>query len=163
MGVLIVTCRTGHESVCEEEIGNVLYEKDPGVTVKRTGYRDLLIVETSLPVEKMYRLVLSREYAFVENVVPVELIIDVGDGVDKIASMAERLAGMECYKIRVRSRGVRSISSEIYGRLARRFGGQDCSSEKCLFIEIIGEKAYIGRGLCKPFLKPCLDYGESCV
>lgn len=163
MGILIVTCRTGHESICEEEIGNVLYEKDPGVTVRKTGYRDLLIVETSLPVEKMYQLVLSKEYAFVENVVPAELVIDLGEGVDKIVSMTEKLVGTDCYKIRVRSRGVRSISSEIYNRLVSRLGGRNCSGEKCLFIEIIGEKTYIGRGLCKPFLKPCSDYGEERV
>lgn len=152
---LIVTCRVGHEAICEEEIGNVLFPRDPQVRIEGTGYPDVLAVYTKLSADDAYRVVSLREYGFVENVIPVHFALEYPRDIGKVVEAAKALADKgPCVELRVRSRGVRGVSSELYRELARALGDRICKgSGECIFVEIMNERIYVGRGLCKSVLK----------
>lgn len=153
--VLLVTCRAGHEALCEDEIGNVLFLRDPQVRIEGTGYPDVLAVYTKLSVDKAYKAASLREYGFVENVIPVHIALEYPRDVAKVVDAAKSLTSdSSCIELRVRARGVRGVSSGIYRELSGALSGKTCrGSRECLFVEIINNRIYLGRGLCKSVLK----------
>jgi len=149
--VLIVTCRAGNEGWCEEEVGNILFRKDPDVVVARTKYPGLLVVYSSkLSPEEAYRAALASEYGFVTRIIPVQIRGELGTRVlDSIPSLLER---GERVKLKLRVRGVRGMSKHLWKELRRileEHGVEhDPSSQTCLYVEVIDSEVFIGKGRC---------------
>jgi len=140
------------------EIGDVIFGIDDRVVVEKTRFPGLLVVYSCVGVEKAYRRAVHREYGFVENIIPVHCIIstkanDIWSGLQKCIESLQ-LPGR--VKIRVRMRGVRGLSTSIFTWLVRTLGSRgvvhDSSSDKCLYVEGVEDKIYVGVGYCRTVL-----------
>ncbi|MEM1643581.1 MAG: hypothetical protein QXS70_04175, partial [Desulfurococcaceae archaeon] len=69
--VLIVTCRPGNDVLCEEEVGNALYEADPGLSLEVTRHPGVLLLYTNIDLWRAFKRLKSFEYGFVERIVPL--------------------------------------------------------------------------------------------
>jgi len=154
--VLLVTCRTGHDELCMNEVGDVIFGVDDRVVVEKTGFPGLLIVYSCIGVEKAYRRAVHREYGFVENIIPVHCIISTDNIWSGLQECIESLQLPGRVKIRVRMRGVRGMSTSIFTWLIRTLGSRgivhDSSSDKCLYVEGVRDKIYVGVGYCRTVL-----------
>jgi len=154
--VLLITCRVGNEDWCIEEIGNVLFQKDPEVNVVKTRYPGLLLVYSNLNVEKAYKQALSYEYGFVENIIPVHYMINFNESIpNDILNLLEPNSRV---KVKVRLRGLRGYSSIIWKRIIEILKTKNIvhspDSNICLYVEGVDDIIYIGKGLCRlPKLK----------
>ncbi|MET1160184.1 MAG: hypothetical protein ABWW65_04420 [Thermoprotei archaeon] len=152
--VLIVTCRSGNENWCEEEVGNVLFPQDPEVRIVKTRFSGVLIVFSYLNPLDAYKTALSREYGFVEHIIPVFLSAPLTELDDVIERIREIVNPGERVKLRVRVRGVRGISTTLWHKIRRVLASKnaihDPSSNTCLFVEVIEDRIYVGKGWCKP-------------
>jgi tRNA acetyltransferase TAN1 len=156
--VLIVTCRGSSTSPCEHEVGNVLFIKDPCVKVKETPFIGVLIVYSNLDVNTAYRAVAFREYGFVESIIPIHCSTRLPLDRSSLEECLRRVTNVTTpVKVKVKSRGVRGISSSVYKLVIdvlKSLGVRvESNSSSCLFIEIISEVVYIGVGACKPVFK----------
>lgn len=148
--VLLVTCRVGSENWCIEEIGNVVFPVDPGVEIVKTKYPGLLIVYSNLDSRSVYERSLKSEYGFVENIIPVELY---GFFTDQFFSEITRLVSPgEKVKLKLRIRGKRGYSTIVWKKLvellAEKSVFHDKSSKTCVYVEVINDTVYMGRGFC---------------
>ena len=144
--ILLVTCIPGNEEMCEYEVGNVIYPYDPNVVIEKTVFKGLLIVKTKLDPIKAFNILTSREYGFVEKIIPFQKII-YGSKVDKIVEAALELVEKEnvsdyiCLQVRVR--GIRGLSSTIWASLADKLREKGLrisnKAEKCVFVESIND------------------------
>lgn len=154
---LIVTCKTGSEELCVHEVCNVLFVKDPEVRAEGLKYRGLIFVYTSLDVDRAYRAVLHREFGFVENIIPVHCVLEYPANPVEVRACLERLLGGEPVKLRIRSRGVRGASTGLFtefSRLLKDMGiRHDPASKKCLFVELVEKRMFVGLGDCHPVFK----------
>ena len=147
---LLVTCRAGNEDWCVEEIGNVLFEHDPEVEIVKTKYPGLIIVYSKIDPSRAYSIASSREYGFVVHVIPVMEVVELGGDIEKavknIVEEGERV------KVRVRVRGRRGYSSLIWKRvvnaLKSKNASHDPTSNKCLYVEGVNDKIYVGKAKC---------------
>ncbi len=145
-GVLLITCSPGNEEMCEYEVGNVIYPYDPGVVIEKTMFKGLLIVKTKIDSIRAFNILTSREYGFVEKIIPFQKIIH-GTKVDKIVEAALELVEKEnisdyiCLQVRVR--GIRGLSSTIWVSLANKLREKGIrisnKAEKCIFVESIND------------------------
>ena len=155
--VLLVTCRSSSD-LCEHEVGNVLFIKDPCVRVEKTRFPGVLLVYSVLDVNTAYRATTFREYGFVELIVPIHCTSTLPVTRPFLEECLSRLLreGGEV-KVKVRARGVRGVSSEVYKLVLQvlRERGITTSSKSplCLFLEIIESAVYLGVGSCKPVFK----------
>lgn len=148
--VLLVTCRVSSEKWCIEEVGNVIFPIDPGVEIVKTKYSGLLIVYSSLDQRIVYEKALRSEYGFVENIIPIDIHgvfnLDFFSEVNRLVSNNERI------RLKLRIRGRRGYSKVVWKKLidalAEKNVFHDKSSNICIFVEIVDEQVYIGRGLC---------------
>ncbi|ADV64428.1 RNA-binding protein [Desulfurococcus mucosus] len=151
--VLLVTCRTGSDEWCAREIGDFLFSLDSNVIVEETGFPGVLQVRSCIDAGRIYGRALSGEYGFVENIIPVQRVVPLtGLLRDPLGS----LSGLELperVKVRVRMRGVRGVSRDVFTSLVKELKERgiihDPASTRCLFIESIGDKVYIGVGYCE--------------
>jgi len=160
--VLIVTCRTSSVALCEHEIGNVLFIKDPDVRVEKTAFTDVLLVYSNLDVNTAYRVASFREYGFVESIIPIHCTSTLPvDPLFLRKCLAEITSPGTRVKLKVRARGVRKTSSEIYRlvvNILRELGiAVESSSSTCLFVEVIKSSVYVGVGSCKPVFKASIS------
>lgn len=149
--VLLVTCRIGSEEWCIEEVGNVLYPYDNSVEVTRTKYKGLLITYSKLNSIEAYRLLSTREYGFVKNVIPILASIPFDE--DLLFSKVREIVGnVDCVKVKLRVRGVRGLSKRLWlglmNTLKEHGLKHDPKCYTCLFIEILDKDAYIGLREC---------------
>lgn len=157
--VLIITCKQGNETWCEEEIGNVLFRRDPQVIIAKSSYPDTLLVYSEvLSPEKAYRAVVFREYGFVENVIPVFCKGSLqGSFEDFIKCIEGVLGNLREVKLRVRLRGVRGQSELLWRRirdfLEKKNIRHSPESKNCLFVEGFESALYGGVGFCQPIFK----------
>ncbi len=156
--VLVVTCRTSSTTLCEHEVGNVLFVKDPCIRVEETPFTGVLLVYSNLDVNTAYRIVAFREYGFVESIIPVHCSTRLPLNYFSLEECLRAITSTDTpVKVKVKSRGVREVSSSIYKlvvKVLRSLGVRvDNSSSTCLFVETIGEAVYIGVGACKPVFK----------
>gem|GEM_PF-663809 len=160
--VLIVTCRTSSVVLCEHEIGNVLFIRDPNVRIEKTAFTGVLLVYSNLDVNTAYRVASFREYGFVESIIPIHCTLilpldplSLRECLAKITNPDTRI------KLKVRARGVRKTSSEIYRlvvNILRELGVTvESSSSTCLFVEVIKSNVYVGVGSCKPVFKASIS------
>lgn len=154
---LIITCRAGSEDICIHEICNVLFAKDPSVSAIKTKYRGLVLVYTKLDVNRAYTAVVHREYGFVENIIPVHCVLEHTASRENLVECLTRLKLPASVKLKVRSRGTRSLSSELFRQLSNilwELGVQHTpASSTCLYAEVLESKLYIGVGTCHPVFK----------
>ncbi|MGC9122120.1 MAG: RNA-binding protein [Thermogladius sp.] len=153
--VLLVTCRTGTRAWCEEELGDVLFEVSPDIVVVETGFPDVLVVCSSAEPRTLYNRAKGGEYGFVENIVPVDRVLS---GLEELeAAIKSAVRPCERVRLRVKSFGVRGVSSEVWQRaveyIERAGGSVDKSSPTCLHIMVFKESILLGRGLCKAVFK----------
>lgn len=138
--IIIVTCRGGRIEWCREELGNTFYTYDPGIRIEATRHRGVLLARTSLCYGDVVRLLYSTEYGFVEKAVPLEVI--VGASAEAVAGAVLRLAekhGLRETCLRVRIRGVRGLSMDIYHRASTGLADAGIRvadrAEKCVYVE----------------------------
>jgi tRNA acetyltransferase TAN1 len=156
--VLLVTCKTNSDVLCEHEIGNVLFIRDPDVRVEKTIFTGVLLVYSNLDVNTAYRVASSREYGFVESIIPIQCTLTLPINPTSLRGcLAEITSRGARVKLRVRARGVRGVSSRIYSlvvNILRELGVTvESSSSTCLFVEVIESNVYIGMGSCRPVFK----------
>lgn len=148
--VLIITCRAGNESWCAEEIGNTLFMYDPLIYVEKTRYPGVLIVYSRLEPDKAYKYALTREYGFVQKIIPVHKICSIDEDISK--EIIELINRVEKIRLRIRIRGRRGYSSILWRKIIKVLGSKnvkhDPSSEICLYVEGINDTLYIGKGKC---------------
>lgn len=154
---LLVTCRSTSIEMCEHEIGDVIYPRDPSVRVERSKYSGLLLVYTYLSPEKAYAITSHREYGFVENIIPVNCVLEYPASSSVIRECLERIVKTRVVKVKVRSRGVRGISRELFKLVMGLLSGMgvvhDTRSRTCLYVEVVESSLYIGVGSCHPVFK----------
>lgn len=154
---LIVTCRELNPEPCEHEIGNVLYARDPFVSIVKAKYPGLLFVYTGLSADKAYASTVLREYGYVENIIPVQCILKYPFTNEEFEKCIDSIHLPEKVKVKVRSRGTRGISNTIYrvalDKIKSRGVLVDPGSSHCLFIEIIDQHVYVGLGYCRSVFK----------
>ncbi|MEM4695818.1 MAG: hypothetical protein QW170_00975 [Desulfurococcaceae archaeon] len=149
--IILVTCKVGSEDWCIEEIGNVLYPYDNSVEVIKTKYRGLLIAYSKLSAYEAYKLLLTREYGFVRNIIPIMITVPFDENL-LYNKVKEVVKNTNCVKIKLRIRGVRGYSQKIWMGLVnaiRESGSKhDPNCNTCLFIEVIDSDVYIGLREC---------------
>uniref|UniRef100_A0A7C2FHC3 Uncharacterized protein n=1 Tax=Thermosphaera aggregans TaxID=54254 RepID=A0A7C2FHC3_9CREN len=156
--VLLITCRQGSDEWCEEEVGNVLFRKDPELRIRKTPYPGVLLAYSEvLSPDRAYRIVVFREYGFVENIIPVQCTGRIEE-FDRFLQCVEGLVkGPREVKLKLRVRGVRGYSETLWSRLktflAERSVEHSSKSPTCLFIETIDLNLYGGVGYCEPVFK----------
>ncbi len=156
--VLLVTCRSSSTDLCEHEIGNVLFIKDPCVKIKKTPFAGVLLVYSGLDVNNAYRVASFREYGFVESIIPVHCTSTLPVTRIFLEECLGKIARSNIpVKVKVRARGVREVSSEVYKLVLQVLRELNVSvkseSSTCLFVEIIEKQVYVGIGSCKPVFK----------
>jgi len=149
--VLLITCRVGNEDWCVEEIGNVLFQKDPGVDIVKTRYPGLILVYSNLSVDQAYKHALSYEYGFVENIIPVHYMVRFNEDIPSdILNLFEPNSRV---KVKVRMRGLRGYSSNVWKKIIELLKTKNIThssdSNICLYVEGVDDLIYIGKGLCK--------------
>jgi len=148
--VLIVTCKAGSELWCVEEVGNAIFEHDPGVIVEKTKYPGLLLVYSSLDAYKAYAYAMRREYGFVKHIIPVEAVALTIDEAERAA--AKLVNPGESVKVVVRVRGKRGLSGDLWNRVVNKLkllgAKHNPESTTCLYIEVIDDKICIGKAKC---------------
>lgn len=149
---VIVTCRAGNEEWCEEEIGNVLFLYNHGVRINRTRYKGVLLVETSLNPDRVYRIVSSREYGFVEKIIPLHVVvnkIDIRNIVESIRRLVIEKGVKDSIRLHIVFRGIRGFSNILWKEVTRSLRELGISVSKksstCLYIESIDN--FIGISL----------------
>ena len=140
----IVTCRPGNDALCEEEVGNALYEVDPSLSIEATRHSGVLLLYTSIELEKAFKRLKSFEYGFVERIIPLQLVVgpreeDVIKAIDELLkSFNERSL---CIKVRLR--GIRGLSKNLWTSIARHLKESgfsiNGSSTTCIYVEGVGE------------------------
>ncbi|MEZ0394344.1 MAG: hypothetical protein ABWK00_04800 [Desulfurococcaceae archaeon] len=154
---LIVTCHEGSDYWCTEEVGNYLFPKDPDVRVVRSEHPGVLFAYTRLDPSVAYRLLIGKEYGFVEAIVPVYGIASDIEGLEETLRALLKGLGLKAVKLRVKALGVRGLSSEIWRRARKVIEGlgiaHDPKSSTCLTIFATRGAIYVGHGLCKPPFK----------
>jgi len=148
--VLIVTCRVSSEEWCIEEIGNVIFPIDPGLKIVKTKYPGLIIVYSRLDSRSIYEIVLKKEYGFVQNIIPIDIHglfnIDFFSQVKNLVYEGERI------KLKLRIRGRRGLSRIVWKKLieflAEKSVYHDKYSNTCIYVEVIDNDIYMGRGYC---------------
>lgn len=156
--VLLVTCRSSSTDLCEHEVGNVLFIKDPCVKIEKTPFTGVLLVYSSLDVNRAYRVASFREYGFVESIIPVHCTSVLPVTRTFLEECLAKITSSKTpVKVKVRARGVREVSSEVYRlvlQVLRELGvSVKSESSTCLFVEIIEKQVYVGIGSCKPVFK----------
>lgn len=158
---LIITCRGTSIDLCEHEIGNVLFPRDPDVRIQRTNYQGVLLVYTLLSVDKAYATSAHREYGFVENIIPIQCALNYPFEEEKLVNCLNSLNLPKVVKLRVRSRGVRGVSSNIYNFVIEKLRSMGIThssiSKICLYIELIEKTIYIGAGSCQSVFKATIS------
>lgn len=148
--ILLVTCRVGSEKWCIEEIGNVIFSIDPYVEIVKTKYPGLIIVYSNMDYRVVYERVLESEYGFVERIIPIELYgsfnMEFFSEITKLVSPGERI------KLKLRIRGKRGYSNIVWKKLIKTLSEKNVfhnkSSEICIYVEVIDDTVYMGRGFC---------------
>lgn len=157
--VLLVTTPKGKEKRGEEEVGNILFPYDPGITILHTGFPGVLLVYSrNLDPDEACRLLRTRFQAYVRRVVPCHLVfraepdirLRLESEVPRI--LEERLEPSQPLRINCVSRGFKLRCSELKARLAaklRRLGYsvQWKKYEWMLNIESAGNIVVVG--LCR--------------
>ncbi|MCS7127805.1 MAG: hypothetical protein N3E36_00825 [Sulfolobales archaeon] len=142
--VFIITCRPGNDALCEEEVGNALYEVDPGLLLKVTRHPGVLLLYTNIELEKAFKRLKSFEYGFVERIVPLQSIVEPKEE-SVIKAINELLKNLEekslCIKVKLR--GIRGLSKNLWISIARHLKqlgfSINSNSTKCIYIEGVGE------------------------
>lgn len=142
--VFIVTCRPGNYALCEEEVGNALYELDPGLSLEATKHPGVLLLYTDIDLWKAFKRIKSFEYGFVERVIPLQIIVEPKEE-SVIKAVNELLKNLEekslCVKVRLR--GIRGLSKNLWISMSRHlklFGFSiNSDSTKCVYVEGVGE------------------------
>ncbi len=145
--VLIITCRAGSEEWCLEEIGNTLFPYDPAIKVIKTRYPGLLLVYSSLEVDRAYRIASGSEYGFIVNIIPIHYNGKLDDEFYKaflnLVNYGEKI------KLKLRIRGRRGLSKLVWNRLIdilkKKNSVHDPSSTIHIYVEILDDKVFIGR------------------
>ncbi|MEM0045093.1 MAG: hypothetical protein QXH02_00640 [Desulfurococcaceae archaeon] len=154
---LIVTCRSSSVELCEQEIGNVIFARDPYIRVERTKYPGVLLVYTALTPEKAYAAASHREYGFVENIIPVNCVLEYPPETVKLKECLEKVVKSSRIKLKVRSRGVRRASVDLFKKVTEYLNtmkvSRDPLTRVCLYVEIIDNKTYIGACDCRSVFK----------
>lgn len=155
---LIVTCRSSSSvELCEQEIGNVVFTRDPNVRIERTKYAGVLLIHTTLAPEKAYAIASHREYGFVKNIIPINCVLEYPPETIKLKECLDRVVKSNRVKLKVRSRGVRGASSGLFKKVAEYLKAMDIShdphSRTCLYIEVFDNKTYVGVSDCYPVFK----------
>lgn len=149
--VALVTCKTGSEDLCIEEIGNVLYPYDNSISIVKTKYRGLIITYSKLSPVETYKLLSMKEYGFVKNIIPIIVSIPLEEN-QLFSVIKEVVKDSDCVKIKLRVRGVRGLSSNLWRGLTntlREVGlKHDPKCPTCLFVEVIDDRVYIGLREC---------------
>jgi len=140
---IIVTCRPGNEELCEEEIGNALFEIDPNIVIEKTRFKGVLIVRSKEDLNRLFRRIKSGEYGFVERVVPLQIIVskNVDEIVDKAIKLLPDKISEVCLKITIR--GIRGLSSRIWSSLRKALLSRGIRVVKdakyCIYVESVGD------------------------
>lgn len=154
---LIVTCRTGNVELCEHEIGNVIFLRDPGVKIERTKYSGVLFVHTTLDSARAYAVASHREYGFVENIVPVHCVLEYPPEETALQECLKRIVKSHVVKLKVKSRGVRNVSKGLFITLTKLLNSMGVAhkpeSKECLYVEVFENRVYVGIGSCHPVFK----------
>lgn len=154
---LIVTCRTSSVELCEHEIGNVIFPRDPHVIIKRSKYSGVLFVHTTLDSARAYTIASHREYGFVENIIPVHCVLEYPPEETALRECLERIEKSRSVKLRVKSHGVRNVSKGLFVTLTRLLNSMGIvhkpESKECLYVEIFENRVYVGVGSCRPVFK----------
>lgn len=160
---LLVTCRTGSEELCIHEVCNVLFHKDPEVRAEKSRYPGLVFIYTNLDVDRAYRVVSFREYGFVENIIPVHCVLEYPVDPTRAGACISRLVKSSPVKLKIRSRGVRGVSGELFSLLAQLLleaeSRHDPTSKTCLFVEVVESRVYVGLGSCHSVFKASIMNG----
>ncbi|WP_448577837.1 hypothetical protein [Thermosphaera sp.] len=156
--VLLVTCRQGCDEWCEEEVGNIIFRKDPELRIVKTPYPGVLLIYSGvLTPDKAYRIVVFREYGFVENIIPVQCSGRIEEFDSFVQCVGNLLRDLRKVKLKLRVRGLRGYSEILWGRLKKYLEekGIEHSPESptCLFIETVDHNVYGGLGYCEPIFK----------
>ncbi|MGB9827359.1 MAG: hypothetical protein ACPLSM_02455 [Thermosphaera sp.] len=159
----MVTCRQGCDEWCEEEVGNIVFRKDPELRIEKTPYPGVLLVYSRvLTPDRAYRAVVFREYGFVENIIPVQCTGLIEDFDHFLQCVDSLLQGLRMVKLKLRVRGVRGYSEALWNRLINflKERGVEHSPESptCLFIETVSLNVYGGLGYCEPVFKYRVEY-----
>ncbi|MEM4718391.1 MAG: hypothetical protein QXE81_06540 [Desulfurococcaceae archaeon] len=158
---LIITCRGTSIDLCEHEIGNVLFPRDPDVKIERTSYQSVLLVYTHLDVDKAYAFCAHREYGFVENIIPIHCTLTYPFEEEGLSKCLSSLNIPKNIKLRVRARGIRGVSSSIYHLAIEKLRSigisHNSSSKTCLYIELINTTIYVGAGSCHSVFKAIIS------
>lgn len=142
--ILIVTCRPGNDVLCEEEVGNALYEVDPDLSLEVTRYPGVLLLYTNIDLWRAFKRLKSFEYGFVERIVPLQLIVEPKEE-SVIRAVVELLRNLEekSFCIKVRLRGIRGLSKNLWISIARHLKqlgfSINSNSTKCIYVEGVGE------------------------
>jgi tRNA acetyltransferase TAN1 len=135
-----------------------LFRKDPELRIVKTPYPGVLIAYSKiLTPGKAYRIVVFKEYGFVENIIPVQCTGRIEE-FDRFLQCIEGLVqGLREVKLKLRVRGVRGYSEALWSSLktflTERSVEHSPKSPTCLFIETIDLNLYGGLGYCEPVFK----------
>lgn len=154
---LIVTCSSSNVDLCIHEICNVIYPRDPGVRAEESGFRGVIFVYTVLDASRVYTVVSHREYGFVENIIPVYCTLRMPLSDSELLDCINRLNLPSRVKVKVRSRGVRGISLDLFEKithvLKKHRRKHDPLSNTCLYVEVFREIIYVGSSDCQSVFK----------
>ncbi|MEB3786638.1 MAG: hypothetical protein GSR75_00845 [Desulfurococcales archaeon] len=145
---LIVHHQAGKEYWAEQEIGDILFPHDPGVIIERTDYRGVLLVYTSIPPNKAYRLITREVLTSIDRVIPVEGCFKVGsasnleEAIETVFSVVKRY---ECVRASVSLRGWLKKYSRILSREITENLHVEKSCRTILYVESID--SYLLYGL----------------
>ncbi|MEM4601913.1 MAG: RNA-binding protein [Desulfurococcaceae archaeon] len=158
---LIVTCRTSSVELCKQEVGNVIFRRDQRVKIEETPFRGVLFIYTSLGPDRAYAVSSRREYGFVESIIPVHCALKSPPPVNELAECLEKVVKLSEIKLRVKSRGLRGVSTDIFKSVSEvisRLGGRHSpQAQKCLYVEVFRDSVYVGLGDCLSVFKSRIE------
>ncbi|BAA29153.1 THUMP domain-containing protein [Pyrococcus horikoshii] len=145
----IATCPPGRE-------GEAILELEWGIEakVRRTRWGGVLIGETELNKEEVFKRLQSFETFALQKIIPIDLFIPLEKLNDVIGEIATKIPKGKSFAVRAKVRGAKigekSLEIEI-GGLIKRITGNPVNLENpeyLLIIEVLGKKA--GVALIKP-------------
>lgn len=135
----------------------MIFPRDYNVRIERTKYAGVLLVYTTLAPEKAYAIASYREYGFVENIIPINCVLEYPPEAVKLKECLERIVKSNKVKLKVRSRGIRGASKDLFKKVAEHLNTMNISHDPhiktCLYVEVLDNKTYIGVSDCHSIFK----------
>ncbi len=156
---LIVTCISGFEVDSLIEIEEALMDIDEKVDVKKTYFRGVLEIKTTIPSRKAAKILKNARTTAISKIIPVDMVVksEIGCIVESAVKLAKsgvdaehKIVKEDTFAVRCKRRGMHSFTSKdiekiIGERIVREVGAKVNLEhpKKIVKVEVIQDRSGI--------------------